>query len=151
MTLETNRPWRRQPTVEELVRDAEFLALKAQGLTYPQIAQLKGCGLGTAHRRVSAAMKTYLQDRGAEQIKTEMLARLDAMVAMLMPRVLNGDLQAVDRLLKVEQRMATLIGTDAPKVIKVQPVPVATIDDEIRALERRLAENDDRPQPALDE
>lgn len=137
-------------TPETARRDAEAAELRAQGYTYQQIAdQLRYSDKGEAHHAVQRALQAIVKEP-AEKLRTLELARLDAMYEAAM-RVLerkhvtvsNGQvirldnepieddtpvLQAIDRLLKVQERRARLLGLDAPKQLDI-------------ALEKRL--NDD--------
>jgi hypothetical protein len=50
----------------------------------------------------------------AEELRTMEVARLDQMLLGLWPKAIKGDTWAVDRVLKIMERRAALLGLDAP-------------------------------------
>jgi hypothetical protein len=50
----------------------------------------------------------------AEDVKQMQLARLDKMLTAIWKQVTSGNLQSIDRALKLEERRARLLGLDAP-------------------------------------
>ena len=95
------------------------LALHLQGASYQQIADALGyAGKSGAH----AAVREALADRGSSSELVEAYqveaARIDMLVAALSPAVRSGDVQAIDRYLKVIERRTALAAliADAPSV-----------------------------------
>lgn len=128
-------------TPETARRDAEAAELRAQAYTYQQIAdQLGFADKGEAHHAVQRALQAIVKEP-AEKLRALELSRLDAMYEAAMRvlerrhvTVFNGKimyigeepliddapvLQAIDRLLKVQERRARLLGLDAPKQLDV--------------------------------
>lgn len=128
----------RDPTT--VARDAEAAALRAKSWTYQQIADHLGITKSSAHEAVQRALADTLAEP-AEALRTLELERLDGMwraVQGVLERkhltVSNGRvvqipneagelvpveddapiLQAVDRLLKIQERRAKLLGLDIP-------------------------------------
>jgi hypothetical protein len=122
-------------------RDAEAAELRAQGLSSREIAEQLGfADKGEAHHAVQRALLAIVKEP-AEKLRTLELARLDAMYEAAMGvlerrhvTVSNGKiiylgdepleddapvLAAIDRLLKVQERRARLLGLDAPKQLDV--------------------------------
>lgn len=117
-------------------RDAEAAYLKADGLTYQQIAdRLKFCDRGEAWRAVQRALAAIVRD-SAEKLRAVEAAKLDELyvealdvlsrdhVTVSHGKVVKGDdgqpllddgpkLQAIDRLLKVRESYRKLLGLDA--------------------------------------
>ena len=95
------------------------LALHLQGASYQQIADALGyAGKSGAH----AAVREALADRGPSSELVEAYqveaARIDLLVAALSPAVRSGDVQAIDRYLKVIERRTAL----AALILGAEPV-----------------------------
>ncbi|MES1975716.1 MAG: helix-turn-helix domain-containing protein [Pseudomonadota bacterium] len=138
----TRRHWTRQPTLEQVEREAQFVALKAAKKTYPEIAAEMGCSVSTAHKHVTRGLRNYLAGHGAAEAAAEMLLELDLATRAIWPRVLDGDDAAIDRLVKIQKRRADLLGADAPKNVKVTWVSMDSLDAEIASLAAQLGRND---------
>lgn len=150
-------------TIEAAERDAEACRLRTRGLSYRQIAkQLGYYDHGGARLAVERALAETVIEPAAEVRQLE-LAKLDNMeqavlavlerehvtvsngkVVRLSQRPVLDDgpvLQAVDRLLKIAERRAKLLGVDAPKRLEV--ITIDAVDAEIARisaeLEHRLA------------
>lgn len=57
------------------------------------------------------------------------LARLEAATKALMPKVVTGDINAINTMLKVMQRRAALIGLDAPREVVTKNFNIGVDDD----------------------
>ncbi len=101
--------------------DAQGMALELRraGHGYQEIANRLGCSLSTAHGYIKEAMaEARVQiDADAAELKAEEYSRLDGMLAALWDAAKLGDLQAIDRVLKIMERRAKLLGLDAPTKI----------------------------------
>ena len=130
-------------TADDALRDAEALKLRSEGLTYRQIAELLGINTSTAYRRVENALRAIPAD-GVEEMRQLEGERLDKLHAALWDRALEGDLQAIDRLLTISNRQAKLFGLDAPtrQVNELQSFSTAEINAEVRRLELLLQTNE---------
>jgi hypothetical protein len=92
------------------------LELRRMGLGYAEIAHQIGCSTTAAHRYVRDAMadaKAQI-DADAGEMKAEEISRLDGMLRGLWPDARKGNHGAVDRVLKIMERRAKLLGLDAP-------------------------------------
>lgn len=90
--------------------------LRLSGWSIRDIAAHLKCSVGTIHSDLSEVL-VRTQDASADATKKERaisLARLDIATKGLWDRVVSGDDDAVDRLVKIEARRAKLLGTDAP-------------------------------------
>ena len=95
-------------------RKLRALDLRKAGATYQMIAdQLGYGGPSGAYKAVTSALKATLKEP-ADELRTMELERLDAMLLPLWRRVQNGDERAVDRVLRIMERRAKLLGLDAP-------------------------------------
>jgi len=86
------------------------------GYTFVEIGEKVGCSAKTAHKWVTKTLHeiqtTYRQD--ANSLRTQELQALDQLKQTLWAKGRQGNLQAIDRLLKISERRAKLLGIDAP-------------------------------------
>lgn len=121
-------------TLEGAERDAEAARLRARGWNYTQIGDALGTDRGNAHHAVQRALAAAVRE-AADEVRELELTRLDdmyaAVIAVLEAKhftVSHGKvvylgkeplvddapvLAAVDRLLKIQERRAKLLGLDA--------------------------------------
>ena len=95
---------------------ARALELRKNGLTYEAIAQELGISLQYAHKTVSQALAA-LEKANAEEarhVRTLELERLETLFLKAFTRARKGDLGAIDRVLRIMERKAKLLGLDAP-------------------------------------
>lgn len=110
----------RLPTTPRRTRTADrklkALTRRIGGFTLQQI----GDELGITRQAVSILVKSALSDLNGEiaesaaELRRLELERLDTMRAAVWGGVLKGDLQSIDRALKISARLAALAGLDAP-------------------------------------
>lgn len=114
-------------------KTARAVELRTAGFSYPQIASMLNVCTATAFNYVSRAIERTRKEANetADQIRTVEVARLDRMLAVLTPLADEGDLAAMDRILKIQERRAAYLGLDAPKA---QLVAVDGRPDTVRAL-----------------
>lgn len=101
-----------------LERRTQVMTLRAQGRTLGQIAEHLGVARATVARDTEAAVKAALA-RPVEAYVGEALTDLALMREAVMPLVIGGDLGALDRALKVQERASKLLGLDAPTAVSV--------------------------------
>lgn len=147
------------------IRDAEAARLRVRGLTYRQIADELGmAGPGKAHEAVQRVLKETVQE-AADDLRLVELERLDQMYQAAL-KVLETEhyavshgkviyleeggppladdgpiLAAMDRLLKIQERRAKLLGLDAPT--KANVTVSDAITSEIEQLAAQLGMTDD--------
>lgn len=140
--MDTNSPTapRRLGAAE---RRREAVRMRITGATFSSIGEALGVSVQAAHQLVVRALED-INDTTAEtaaQLRRLELERLDAMQSALWDRAMNGEEQIVDRLLRIQQRRAALMGLDAPaKVAPTDPTGTreyAALTDEERT--ERLA------------
>ncbi len=99
------------------------LELRKGGVSYRDIADairkelnLEHYGAGLAHRDVMTELDEIKKtcSETAEKVRDMELQRLDELTHLLWEKVQAQDYQAVDRLLRVMDRRAKLLGLDAP-------------------------------------
>ena len=139
-------------TVNTAERDAEAARLRARGYSYQQIAdELGWSSKGDAHHAVKRVLADTVKEAG-DEVRALELARLDGLHRAAMDvlerehvTVSNGRvvalnetplpddgpvLAAIDRLLKIQERRARLLGLDAPtkQAISISPERAAAIE-----------------------
>src|SRR5262249_5396385 len=99
--------------IDAALRQTEALRLRQAGNTFAQIAEMLGYSDPSGARNaVMAALRENVTEPNAEMRALE-LARLDALHAALWSEALAGDLPTVDRILKLMERRAKILGLDA--------------------------------------
>jgi len=112
MSESTQSP--RKTTAAE--RKAQALSRRIGGFTFQQIADEMHITRQAAHALVKSAL-AELNEKIAEsatELRRLELERLDTMRRALWGEVLKGDLQSIDRALKISARLSALAGLDAP-------------------------------------
>lgn len=124
-----------------LERRAEKAAkLYVAGWSIRDIAGHLKCSVGTAHSDVNSVLDR-LQDKSDGRVgrsRAASLARLQVATKAIWDDVEDGDLDTIDRLVKLEARRSKLEGTEAAKVIELsgpEGAPVQ-VDDRSSLLER---------------
>lgn len=99
-----------------LDRQVKALELRRMGKGYVDIAAALGIGKSQAHRLVRAGLADARDQIAAQadDLRSEEISRLDAMLSGLWPDARKGQQGAVDRVLKIMERRAKLLGLDAP-------------------------------------
>jgi len=117
-------------------RHLQALELRKAGATYQAIAhQLGYASPRGAHKAVASALKATLREP-ADALRELELARLDCALLAIWRRVQSGDDKAIDRLVRIMERRAKLLGLDEPPRSKV----TLTLDDIDREIARLEAE-----------
>ena len=107
-----NRAVVRTPGPEVIAREEHALSLRRAGLSYQAIAdEIDVKDRGTARAIVKRALGRTLQEPAAEVRELE-ADRLDRLQSAVWTKALRGDLGAVDRVLRVMDRRAKLLGLD---------------------------------------
>lgn len=126
--------------IDAAEKRARALDLRKAGATYDQIAQQLGyANRGNAQRAVQTALKEITAEPARDVLTLE-LERLDAMLLGLWPQARRGNLGAVDRVLRIQERRARLLGLDSPARFSVE---AENLGAEITALINALTSNDD--------
>jgi len=96
-------------------REYEVLRYRKGGMTFDQIAQKLGYAQESGARAAFKRAIERTRDEGlAAEDRTLHRARLETALNAIWPKVLKGDLRAIDRMLKILERDAKLHGLDAP-------------------------------------
>jgi hypothetical protein len=127
---------RRTPKPEVLEREAQVVRLRRQGMTWDMISEQVGyASASAAHWAYQRAAKRVVQEDidAIRRIETE---RLDIAQSAIWSRVLNGELQAVQTFVRIQERRAKLLGLDQPfkQQVEITTYDASTIDSEIARL-----------------
>lgn len=99
---------------EAQAKRAQALELKKAGATNEQIVEAGiYANRGTVSRELKKALADITHDAAADVLKIE-LARLDTALMGIWGAVRNGDVFAIDRMLKIMDRRARYLGLDQP-------------------------------------
>lgn len=100
-------------------RQKQALELRMAGYDYRAIADRLGySGPSGAHKAIKAALLQTIKEP-ADQVRELEVKRLDTMLSGIWVAVRNGNLQAIDRALKIMARRAEMLGLDAPARVNV--------------------------------
>jgi DNA-binding CsgD family transcriptional regulator len=117
MTLQERRKSKaRARRIQTVQNQEKAVELRKRGLTYRAIAQQLGMSAPAVHKAVLKAMRAVRvkQDQDAEIVKTMELENLDRLQLAAWPGAMEGNHLLIDKILKVMERRAKLMGLDAP-------------------------------------
>lgn len=109
---------------ERMERRRQVLALKIAGASYPEIAEALDIAVSTAHNDVQRALRDIPKDE-ADELRTIELSRLDRMQRELWAEAMKKEIPLVarlplmDRILKLIDRRAKMLGLDSPTQVEV--------------------------------
>ncbi len=106
-------------SIERRKRMAQALQLRETGANYRQIAQSLDISISTAHEYVTEAMKELTKEPAESVLQLE-LSRLDAMFLGVWKKASRGDLQSVDRALKIMERRSKFVGLDHLAALRIR-------------------------------
>ena len=115
--------------VSIIERRQTALSLRKSGASYRAIASHISLSPGNekysegqAHADVTACLKALVSQTGldTEEYRALELERLDTAQLAIAKKVQAGDLQAIDRWLRISERRSALLGLDAPIQLKVE-------------------------------
>lgn len=121
-------------------RKRNALELRLAGASYRDIAQALGISPATAMQDCKEALADIPMQQ-ADEMRTVELSRLDRLQRAVWPKAVKGDLQAVDRAIKIIDRRAKLFGLDAPQQVQITANDIdldAAVDKMLRVAEMAL-------------
>jgi len=149
---------------DNAAKDAKAVELRGRGHTYAEVAKALGMSHASAARKAVERALVATVAEPCEELRRLELAKLDALSApawaildtqhpvVSAGRVmtLNGEplrdsqpvLAAIDRLLRIAERRARLLGLDAPMQLG-GVLSIAEIDRQLAVLDAELAARDD--------
>jgi hypothetical protein len=107
--------------IESARRRLQAVELRRAGATFEQIGQALGCTRMRAWQLVAEEMARLNKERteAAEGLLALECDRLDALHLVLWPKAMKGDLDAIDRLIKLSARRCRMLGLDATPSMNV--------------------------------
>ena len=121
-------------------RKRNALELRLAGASYRDIAQALDVSPATAMQDCKEALADIPMQQ-ADEMRTVELSRLDRLQRAVWPKAVKGDLQAVDRAIKIIDRRAKLFGLDAPQQVQITANDIdldAAVDKMLRVAEMAL-------------
>ena len=111
----TGRTASRPPSEEDLAAEVQVLEYRRDGLTFEAIKDLmpRFSQRGSVHRAYGRALARVVKEPAEEARELDRI-RLDALLAAVWPKAMDGDLDAVASALRVLARRAKLLGLDLP-------------------------------------
>ena len=102
--------------VDETLGRRVALRLRAEGLSYKDIAAEMGVSQQTAHNWVTAELKVAQHEtaESVAQLRELEALRLDRMLRKWLPKAEEGDAEAAGVILRIMDRRAKMFGIDAP-------------------------------------
>jgi hypothetical protein len=119
---------------------AHAFELKAQGMTYREIASELRCSTQTVFEAVDVGARFILRQHGADEEVAAMLRRLDAGVTAIWDAYQKGEPDAHASMERLEKRRARLLGLDAPTKVSVRGDLTVHVDDTAERAKNLLAE-----------
>lgn len=111
-------------------REKDALELRTRGFTYDRIAESLGisrAGAAECVRRALAALKVETEEK-AEEVRDLELKRLDRMLEIAQAAADQGELGAIDRILRIQERRSKYLGLDAPAKSETHATVAASVD-----------------------
>ena len=129
-------------------REHDALQLRQRGYTYERIAEALGMSTSGACDSVRRALQALKADTAekAEEVRDLELRRLDRMLDIAQTAAEQGDLAAIDRVLRIQERRSKYLGLDAPTRSETSATVHSTVrldgvtDEQLSALERAYLE-----------
>lgn len=125
-------------------REREALELRKAGASYDQIAQRLDVSRDTARAIVMRALENLNTacEESADEIRRLEVERIDTLLLGLWDKARKGDVAAVDRVLRLQDRRAKLLGLDAAPAAPPQPTqPMLPAGEVLRAFVQLAAHN----------
>lgn len=113
MACNANTPTRPKRLVAR-ERDLRAVEMRKQGMTYAAIGAELGVSWQAAQQAVQRSLDQTKADisENADELRAIEAERLDKITETLWPRVLEGDLRAIDRVLRTRESFRRLTGLD---------------------------------------
>ena len=131
--------------IDVIERERRVIELRRAGHTFDDIAQTIGfANPSVAHNAYTRALKRTLINAGTEEVREQELDRLERLQTFAWAEAEQGNLKAMETVLKIMQRRARLLGLDAP-IKTQQEITVfeggTELDREVQRLAELLAAN----------
>lgn len=104
--------------IDRAERRARAVDLRAEGHTIREVAEKLGISPSTAAGDINRALSEHPAE-GVDLLRRLWGQRLDALLRAVWPAAMAGNLDAVDKAVKIADRAAKLYGLDAPQHISM--------------------------------
>lgn len=134
------------PKAQVVARRARVSQMMLARVTQLDIARQLGVDLRTVIGDEAGIRKQWAQERSHayERYLSEDLQRLAALERAIWLPAMQGNLQAVDRMLAIIAQRGRLLGLEAPSRTEITVLTEETVDSAIRRLEGELAQAERR-------
>jgi hypothetical protein len=124
--------------IESIEKRTQAMKLRLGGATYREIGAVLGISMQRAHQIVTGEVQKSVDELGETRDEARQLEvdRLDALLMGVWTKAQRGNLQAVDRVLRIGDRRARLLGLD-------DQVALGELKFDFRQLVREAAEAKD--------
>lgn len=119
-------------------RRTQAVTLRLAGLTYEQIAERAGYGDRHAARNTVMRALREVEAENVQELRQVENARLERATAAIWPKVLAGDVRALEAWLKVSERLSKLNGLDAPTQVAISTGVQAELSDALGLLQEAV-------------
>lgn len=102
------------------------LELRKAGWPYEQIAREEGYRSRAGAFRAVSRLLESMAEEPAECVRKIELERLSSLLTAIWPKASQGDLEAIDRVLAIHERICAITGIDGPSPPQPQAAPSAT-------------------------
>ncbi len=107
-----------QRTVLAREREERAVDLRIAGKSYPQIGVEIGVSTTAAYNMVKRVLDKMIKrtSENAEQVVKIEIERINRLIAAIWGKAIGGDMAAIDRVVKLMERKAKLLGLDSSTV-----------------------------------
>ena len=111
---------KKAPEPDLLDKEARVVELRRAGVTWDVIAQRTGyANASGAYRAYQRAADRIIRPN-IEELRDIEIERLDRMQAGVWGKAINGEVRAIDAVLRIIEKRSKLLGLDAPKELNVK-------------------------------
>ena len=131
---ERRRPRRSRTSRHQIaIREKQLLGLELRksGLQYAEIAELLGYSTAESAARSVKSLLTETQRESVEEYLDIEARRYDDMLYAVWEKALTGNVQAIDRVLRILAQKASLLGLNAPEQHVVTGVGGSPVQHEV--------------------
>ena len=135
MGNQNGRPAGKAPDPAVVDKEQQVLMLRRQGHTWDAISQRVGYSSPSSSRDAFLRASNRLIRDDLDEVRQMEIDRLDIALSAIWNQIEEGNLMAINTMLKIMERRSKMLALDAPRRLYVQEVvPEVSVED----LERRI-------------